>query len=145
MYVVIHDFILSRSSGPEIVRARCTTAAHYQSVQLTSTKIGEISSKYRAIINGKNQILRLKLITLYPNPGFYSKSLYLSIPIKEALQLISDDEEFLKDIMELVQHFLTNSYFLFESHIYKQTQGAAVGSSLSSIVAKLFMAYFEKK
>ena len=34
---------------------------------------------------------------------------------------------------------------MFDNHIYKQTEGAAMGSSLSPAIANLFMTYFENK
>ena len=56
--------------------------------------------------------------------SFDVKSLYPSIPVDEALQEIAETENF-------PTHCLKNAYFMFGNHIYKQTEGAAMGSSLS--------------
>lgn len=46
---------------------------------------------------------------------------------------------------DLAEHSFANTYFLFEGQFYQQTEESAMGSSLSSVVANLFMSYFEKK
>ena len=53
------------------------------------------------------------------------KSLYPSIPVDEALQEIAKTENFPTHILDLSKHCLKNAYFMFDNHIYKQTEDAA--------------------
>ena len=48
-----------------------------------------------------------------------------------------------EDIIELLQVTLDNNYFTFENKIYKQNHGLAMGSSVSAILAILFMGHVE--
>lgn len=59
--------------------------------------------------------------------SFDVTSLYLSVPIDEALEQILEDEKHIMDI--------SNANFLFGSQFYRQTEGAVMGSSLSPVVA----------
>ena len=43
----------------------------------------------------------------------------------------------------LLQFCLKNTYFQYKGRYYEQTEGAAVGSPISLIVANLFMEDFE--
>ena len=46
-------------------------------------------------------------------------------------------------ITTLLEFCLTQTYFLFQGKYYKQTQGAAMGSPISPIIANIFMEEFE--
>ena len=50
-----------------------------------------------------------------------------------------------KDIILLLEFCLHNTYFSFQGQFYEQVEGAAMGSLVSSIVANLYMKYFEQK
>jgi len=70
-------------------------------------------------------------------------SLYTSIPIKEALDVI-----FLltnPDMAKLAEISLTSTFFYFQGEFYEQTYGVSMVSPLSPIVANLFMEDFESK
>ncbi|XP_074031353.1 uncharacterized protein [Leptinotarsa decemlineata] len=73
------------------------------------------------------------------------KSLYPSIPINEALATIRTDHSFPQHVTDLAEHCLKNTYFIFDKQIYKQVEGAPMGSSLSPVIANLFMMHFEKE
>ena len=77
--------------------------------------------------------------------SFEVKFLYPSIPVDKALQQIAETENFSTHILDLSKHCLKNAYFMFDNHIYKQTEGAAMGFSLSPVTTNLFMTYFENK
>nr|XP_023023996.1 uncharacterized protein LOC111512130 [Leptinotarsa decemlineata] len=73
------------------------------------------------------------------------KSLYPSIPINEALATIRTDHSFPQHVTDLAEHCLKNTYFIFDNQIYKQVEGAPMGSSLLPVIANLFMMHFEKE
>ena len=50
-----------------------------------------------------------------------------------------------KDIILLLEFCLNYTYFTFQGQFYEQVEGAAMGSQVSSIVANLYMEYFEQK
>ena len=83
-------------------------------------------------------------------------ALFTSIPVKSALNIIKkkleQDQELknrtsmsINNIMELLEFYLCNSYFLFQGKFYEQTKGAAMGSPVSPLVANLFMEDFEHR
>ena len=91
-------------------------------------------------------INELKGIKLDPDDilvSFDVVSLYTRIPIKEALEVIYRLTN--PDTMHLVEICLTSTFFCFEDEFFEQTCGVAMGSSLSPIVANLFMEDFEAK
>jgi hypothetical protein len=47
--------------------------------------------------------------------------------------------------LALFQHTLTSTYFCFDGQYYEQTDGVAMGSPLSPVIAKFFMEDIEKK
>ena len=77
-------------------------------------------------------------------------ALFTSIPIQHAINII---EKHLKEDTDIpnrtnmkIQHIisvlrfgLNNRYFSFQGRFYQQTEGAAIGSPISPIVANLFM------
>ena len=48
----------------------------------------------------------------------------------------------IQDILELLEFCLCNTYFLFQGQFYEQTQGPAMGSHVSPVVANLYMEFF---
>ena len=48
------------------------------------------------------------------------------------------------DILELLDICLNTTYFTYQGNYYKQKQGAAMGSSISPIIANIFMEDFEQ-
>ena len=48
-------------------------------------------------------------------------------------------------ITSLLEFCLTHTYFLFQGKYYQQTQGAAMGSPISPLIANIFMKEFEVK
>ena len=70
----------------------------------------------------------------------------LSIPVKPAIEVIrkklEQDTELhqrttmsIQNILDLLEFCLCNTYFLFQGQYYEQTQGAAMGSPLSPVLA----------
>ena len=77
-------------------------------------------------------------------------SLYTSIPIQEAIDNTVDRIEHgtfhlsRLDVAELLNVTLNNMYFTFEDRIFRQTEGLPMGSSISGILAILFMDKLEQ-
>ena len=81
-------------------------------------------------------------------------SLYTSIPQQRGIEVIKNiiDETSHSfnnlnsdDITLLLSTVITNNYFTFDGKAYKQNRGLAMGSSVSAIVAILYMSHVEAK
>ena len=70
-------------------------------------------------------------------------SLLTNIPILESLELLG--RHFTQDIVTLFKHALTSTCFVCDGQHYEQTDGVAMGSPLSPVIAKFFMEDFEKR
>ena len=86
--------------------------------------------------------------------SYYVHSLFTSIPIDPAITIIRKHLEQDKDLHQrtnmtvnhiccLLEFCLKNTYFQYKGKCYEQTEGAAMGSPNSPIVANLFMEDFE--
>ena len=87
--------------------------------------------------------------------SFDVSSLSTNVPIQEAVDVIHkrlQDDETLSErtalqpssivgLLELCLHF---TYFYFNSRVYEQREGAAMGSPVSAVVANFSMEHFEK-
>ncbi|CAH8868385.1 unnamed protein product [Trichobilharzia szidati] len=102
----------------------------------------------------KHRLDNLKLDNEEKMVSFDIVSLYTRIPINMAIEavrneLISDQDLELRtkvpleDIMLGVQLCLTSTVFKFQGKIYKQTEGVAMGSPISPVVADIFMNKWE--
>lgn len=89
-------------------------------------------------------------ITIAPNYNLVSLdvvSLFTSIPVDLALNIIDSKWHLLEEhtglekgnFMQLLDHCLRNSYFIFEGKFYNQNQGLAMGNPLSPIIADIVM------
>ena len=101
----------------------------------------------------------MKGITLQANENIVSydvSALFTSVPIDSAINIIRrklelDQELHLRtsvsvvQIISLLEFCLKTTYFQFQGRFYEQLQGASMGSSISPIVAKLYMEDFENK
>jgi hypothetical protein len=67
-------------------------------------------------------------------------SLFTMVPLEEALRLLG--RHFDEAILRLFHHVLTSSFFSFNGQFYEQTDGVAMGSPLSPVIANYFMEYF---
>ena len=86
--------------------------------------------------------------------SFDVKSLFTNVPVDEALQVIriglEDDDSLLSRTMLSVDSIIElltfkTTYFSYEDSFCQQTDGAAMGSPLSPIVANIYMKFFEQK
>ena len=85
-----------------------------------------------------------------PYPCSLDVYLYTSIPIQKGINNTVDRIEHSTfhlsrlDVAELLNVTLNNMYFTFEDRIFRQTKGLPMGSSISGIVAILFMDKLEQ-
>ncbi|XP_046397784.1 uncharacterized protein LOC124164498 [Ischnura elegans] len=72
-------------------------------------------------------------------------SLFTNVPINDSIKIVEKliDNGLPKDFPRLVEHCLRNSFFLWNDRYYEQSDGAAMGSPLSPVIANLFMEEFE--
>ena len=82
--------------------------------------------------------------------------LFTCIPVKSGMEVIKkkleQDTELhqrttmsIQNILDLLEFCLCNTYFLFQGQYYEQTQGAAMGSPVSPVLANLYMEFFEDR
>jgi hypothetical protein len=69
-------------------------------------------------------------------------SLFTRMPIKDTVDLLG--RFFEEDVLGPFRHVLTTSYFTFNGQFYGQTDGVAMGSPFSPIIASFYMEYLEK-
>ena len=73
--------------------------------------------------------------------SFDVESLFTKVPLTETIDLHCP--HFNNKEIDLFIHYLTSSYFLWNNTFYEQTDGVAMGSPLSPMVANFFMEHFE--
>ena len=84
--------------------------------------------------------------------SFDMKSLFTNVPVDEALEVVHKglmEDDTLMDRtglapQQVTQLCLRTTYFKFQGSYYEQTDGAAMGSSVSSVVANIYMEMFEE-
>ena len=70
-------------------------------------------------------------------------SLFTKVPVVDSLSLLS--HHFRDGVLALFKHVLTSTYFCHDGQFYEQTDGVAMGSPLSLVIANFFMQDFEEK
>jgi hypothetical protein len=70
-------------------------------------------------------------------------SLFTNVLILESLELLGRHTT--QDIVTLFKHVLASTYFICEGQHYEQTDGIAMGSPLSQVIANFFMEDFEER
>ena len=112
-----------------------------------------------SVQNTMDFVEQVKNIKLQPHECIVSydvKALFTSVPTKSAVniikQLLEDDRELqqrtnmtVQNIICLLEFCLNNTNFIFQGNYYEQTEGAAMGSPLSPIIANIYMEAFEKQ
>ena len=108
--------------------------------------------------DSKHFVTMLTTVNIAPNDimvSFDVESLFTSVPTSEVLPLLrsrlesdqtpSEESGLSVDsILELVSFCVNTSYFQFGEKFYEQTQGMAMGSPLSPVLANLYMEWFEQ-
>ena len=86
--------------------------------------------------------------------SFDVSSLFTNVPVDEAVHVICDrlwKDEALADrttlspdrIADLLEMCLKSTYFSYGGELFEQLEGAAMGSTVSAVVADLYMEFFE--
>ena len=96
------------------------------------------------IENSKQFIETIKTIRLDETDilvSFDVESLFTKVPLPDTIELLRP--HFDPPVVNLFRHCLTSSYFVWKGNFYEQTDGVAMGSPLSPIIADFFMEDFE--
>jgi predicted GIY-YIG superfamily endonuclease len=80
-------------------------------------------------------------------------NLYTNVPVTETINILQDNLEKhsnlneceRKELLTLLRLVLKQNYFCFNNEYYLQTEGLAMGSPLSGILAEIFLNDFENK
>ena len=75
--------------------------------------------------------------------SFDVDSLFTKVPVEESLTLLC--QHFKDEILALYKHVVTSIYFCVDGQFYEQTDGVAMGSPLSLVIANFYMEDFETK
>ena len=101
--------------------------------------------------NTKDFVDQIKNIKLIPDECIISydvKALFTSVPIETAIKIIKQHLENDRELQQrtsmsvphiiiLLEFCLKNTHFVFQGRFYEQTEGTAMGSPLSPIIANL--------
>ena len=69
-------------------------------------------------------------------------SLFTKVPVEDSLSLLS--HHFTEDILALFKLVLTSTYFCFNGQHFEQTDGVAMGSPLSPVIANFYILLFQR-
>jgi retron-type reverse transcriptase len=69
-------------------------------------------------------------------------SLFTKVPIRDTMDLLG--RHFEEDVLGLFHYFLTTTYLTFKGQFYGKTDGVAMGSPLSPVIANFYMEDYEK-
>ena len=111
-----------------------------------------------AVKNSASFVDIIRKTQLHPEDRLISfdvSNLFTQVPIEEALRVVTEKlsmDESLKDrtsiptshLVQLIELCLRTTYFQFEDKFYEQSEGAAMGSPLSPVIANLYMEYLEE-
>ena len=101
--------------------------------------------------NLANDLTKLEIHENHCLITFDIKDLYVNIPVSETLNIVktkllqNNDTQIAQQILTLLKEVLSQNYFTFQQRIYQPEQGIAMGSSISGIIAEIFLQHFEDK
>ena len=72
-------------------------------------------------------------------------SLFTNVPVQDTLNIIRKSDRISTNLLPLIEHCLTSTYFQFQGEFFEQTSGAAMGSPILPIIANIFMEHFENQ
>ena len=135
-------------------------APTYNTARKVADIIKPLVGKSPHHLNNSSDLLnKLKGVTVDADEELISfdvTALFTSVPVEETIKIIrsklQEDPSLpnrtslsVDDVTNLLQCCLTTTYFVFQGKFYTQTEGAAMGSPVSPLVANLFMENFEIK
>jgi hypothetical protein len=112
------------------------------SAHLLSGHTGHSPHHIKKFIEFVQVLSSLQVDTRDITVSFNIVSLFAKVPIKETMDLLG--HHFEEDILGLFRRILTTSYFIFKGEFYRQTDGVAMGSLLSPVIANFYMEDYEK-
>jgi hypothetical protein len=104
------------------------------------------SSTAHHVKNSIDFIQIIQTISLQPDDIIVSLdmvSLFTDVLVTDYLKLLN--QHFQEDVLALFRHVLTSTYFCFDGQYYEQTDGVAMGSPLSLVIADFFMEESERR
>ena len=118
-----------------------------------------VGTSIHHVQNTRDFIEQIKDVRLKDGESIISydvTSLFTSVPIKPALDIIQQrltkDQDLhkrtsmtIQQIISLLEFFLNSTSFMFQGQFYQQMEGAAMGSPLSPIIAKIFMEHLKNR
>ena len=80
-------------------------------------------------------------------------NMYTNIPIKDTIQILNNllisnktlDNLQIKELLQLLQVILKQNYFSFNNQYFSQNDGLIMGCPLSSLLADIYINYFENQ
>ena len=123
--------------------------------KILQTYCGKTSSFVK---DNTNFIKKIKHLSINPEEeilvSFDVSAVFTSIPVPVALQVINSKIYTCTNFtnvckittvkfMKLLEFTLTNCIFCFTEKLYKQLQGAAMGSPVSPVIANIYIEHFE--
>jgi hypothetical protein len=98
------------------------------------------------IRNSEDFIQKLNTICLQKSDilvSFDVVSLFTKVPLEDTLQLLQ--QYFHNQTICLFKQVLTTTYFLYDGAFYNHTDGVAMGSSLTPVIANYYMEHFKQQ
>ena len=101
-------------------------------------------------INLANELIKLEITDNHKLISFDIKDLYVNIPIQETIKIVqkkmtkNNDPQKTQQIIKLLKVILEQNYYSFRQQIFQPTQGVAMGSPISGLIAELFLQHFEE-
>ncbi|XP_055922780.1 uncharacterized protein LOC129953564, partial [Eupeodes corollae] len=135
-----------------------TTAPGYK-IAKTLQKIIKNNIKIinnHSIQNNKDLIEKLQNLNISPNYKLISldvTNMYTNIPIDETIQILKENltntatinTQQINELINLIKTILKQNYFTFNDEYYTQTEGLAMGSPLSGLLADIYLNHYENK
>ena len=114
--------------------------SHLESTSDLCNKLSSLSNNVKATFNYP---FSLDVVSLYTSiPPQAATEVALRFLQEHSITFNNIDHNDIGNLLEVV---LTNNYFTFDDVIYQQTHGLAMGSSVSAILAILYMDHVERK
>jgi hypothetical protein len=121
-------------------------AATYKLSKYLTSLLNQLTGKSTHHVRNSLQFVQtLNSLRVQPEDmvSFDVVPLFIKVPISDTLQILG--QHFEENLLVLFRHVLTSTYFCFEGQFFEQTDGVAMGSPLSPVVANFFMEDFEKR